>query len=94
MLTSKMNEIHEIFAKNFRELTVLENKFFFVSNFDIFLLHSHVNKSKFLGWQGLVDILMITLVFSCFLFWANILHPSVCVILYFKSYYQLREVDL
>ena len=41
------------------------------------LLHSHGKRSKFLGLQGWVKNLMITLVSSCFSPWANILHPSV-----------------
>jgi hypothetical protein len=45
--------------------------------FFFFLVHSHVKRSKFLGLQGWVEILMITMVFSCFLPWANNLHPSV-----------------
>ena len=44
---------------------------------NFFLLHSHFKRSKFLGLQGWVEILMITMVFSCFLPWANNLHPSV-----------------
>ena len=51
--------------------------FFWVGHFDFFLLHFHEIKSKFIGYQEWVEILMITLVSSCFLPWANILHPSV-----------------
>ena len=79
--------IHGIFAKIFRELAILKNKVFFGGHFEIFffkkknffLLHSHVKRSKFLGQQGWVEILMITLVSSCFLPWTNILDPSVYI---------------
>ena len=75
--------IQEIFAKKFRELAILKNKLFlaailkFIFSKKKKLLHSHVKRSKFLGQQGWVEILMIILVSSCLLAWANILHPSV-----------------
>ena len=43
---------------NFVESTILELIFFFL------LLHPHENQSKLLGYQGWVEILMITLVYS------------------------------
>ena len=74
--------IQEIFVKKFRELAILKKQLFFWLPFrKKNLLHSHVKRSKFLGQQGWVDILMITLVFSWFfLHWTNILHLSVYLI--------------
>ena len=56
------------FHKKISRIGDFENLSFFESAIlDFFLLHSHENQSKFLEWQEWVEILMITLVSSCFL---------------------------
>jgi hypothetical protein len=63
--------IHEIFTKCFWELAILKNSVFLVGHFGFFfskkycfLFHPHENQSKLLGYQGWVQILMITLVYG------------------------------
>ena len=77
--------IQEIFAKKFQELAILKNKLFFGGHFEIFffkkkkffLLHSLVKRSNFLGQQGWVEILMITLVFIPKQSLCTVLHTTV-----------------
>ena len=54
----------EIFTIFFQELGNLKNSGFLCQSFSIFLLHPHENQSKLLGYQGWVEILMITVVYS------------------------------
>ena len=58
--TSINPPIHEIFTKFFENWRFWKTQFFWVGHF--FLLHPHESWSKFLGYQGWVEILMITLV--------------------------------
>ena len=77
--------IHEIFTKIFWELAILKTSVFLsrpIWNFcfkkKIVLLHPHENQSKLLGYQGWVEILVITLVYSKRVSVRNILLHSVC----------------
>ena len=67
-------------------------------HFDFFLLHSHENRSKFLGQQGWVEILMIILVSSKFLAMRNATLYSVSMqnrnvfVEFFVEYYYRNDV--
>ena len=54
----------EIFENNIKNWWNWKTLFFWVGHFGFFLLHPHKNQSKFLGLQGWVKILMITMVSS------------------------------
>ena len=54
---------------------------FFHFFFQFFLLHPHKNQSKLLGYQGWVEILVITLVFSPKQPLCAILHTTICYFL-------------
>ena len=67
---------------DFEKLSFFESAiliyFFSILFFNFFLLHPHKNQSKLLGYQGWVEILMITLVYSKRVSVCNNLLHSVC----------------
>ena len=75
IFTKKILRIGRIEKLSFFEWAILNS--FFHTNF--FLFHPHKNQSNFLGQQGWVEILMITLVSSNFLAMRNITLYSVRV---------------
>ena len=60
--SQKFLRIGDFEKLSFFESAILD--FFFQKKQQLFLLHLHENQPKLLGYQGWVEILMITLVYS------------------------------
>jgi hypothetical protein len=84
--------IHKNFTNFFCQIGNFEKLSFFESAIlKFFLLHSHENQSKLLGYQGWVEIFMITLVYSKRVSVRNNLLHSVNIYIYDNLQYFIAK---